>query len=84
MMSYYIISGGDGDVYINEFTNIESVLETITADEYGDTYYGDVSKLKFLTELKDLQNLDFYELIIIKAEVIVPKPKRVVQSFKIE
>ena len=83
-MSYYIISGGDGDVHCNKFADRASLLKAITADEHGDTYYGDISKLAFLTEFKDLQNLDAHEIIIIRAEVIVPKPKQVVQSFEIE
>ena len=83
-MYYYIISGGDGDIYISKYIEKQSVIDAITPDEHGNSEYGDASKLKFQGGLKNINNLGAHELIILKGEVIVPKPKQIVTSYEIE
>ncbi len=83
-MNYYIISGSDGNVHISRYLEKQSVIDAITGDEHGDSEYGDVSKLKFKGGLKNIQNLDAHELIILEGRVILPRPKRVVETYEID
>jgi len=83
-MNYYIVTNSDGDIRFQKYANASEVIEAITPDESGDSYYGDVSRLTFGTNLDNLDYMGERELIILKGEVIVPRPKDVVRSFEID
>ena len=59
----------------------EEVLERITPDEAGDTYYG--HGLRFLTKLPDLGEFSERDVVVLRGSIVVPTPKTVVQTFSL-
>ncbi len=73
----------DGDMSVSVVDEAE-LLKRITPDEDGETYYGDTS---FLSEQDLAKNGDpMYwskRLLIIRGEVVVPRPKKVVSAYEL-
>ncbi len=75
---YVIISSEDGEPSVKEMTK-EQVLKMFVPNEYGDYYYG---KREALSELPgDISNFD--GVVIIKGEIVVPKPRKVVTEYEL-
>lgn len=79
MKNYFVIhSDEDGEVTISNFTEEELLkeLEENTWETKG-----------FITTIsdtyQDLQNLDSDKLLIIKGEIVKPKPKNIVKSYEL-
>ena len=73
--SYFIIAGSEDGGCHMERVSKEECLQRISGDYYG-------SRRKILNRLpEDICN--FTDLVIIKGEIIVPKPKTVVTEYEI-
>lgn len=79
---YFVITGGDGEAFAEKVTE-EVLLKRITPDGNGNTYYG--KNPKYLEKLPDvLGHLDTDEVVIIKGEVVVPKPVVTVTQYTLD
>lgn len=73
---YFIISNNDGDTYIETATK-----EQITK-RLEEKYYGEEPMFKSDIERSDT-NYWGDNILIIKGEIVVPKPKKVVETFEV-
>ena len=80
---YYIIGCSDGVPYVTRYSTKQDVLDAITGDGV-DCDFGDASKIRFIDNLNNIDGLGEYDLVVIKAEVIIPKPVSVVKEWVIE
>ena len=74
-MNYLIIFSGEDGLSIEAVTK-EKLLDRITPDEFGCTYYGnDVNILDYLPKVIDqsFDNEPFNSMVIIKGDIVVPK-----------
>jgi len=84
MASYYVISLTDDGAYVTEYKTAEKLQEAITPNEFGESSFGD-GPLTFLTELpSSLTDYSERGELIIKGEIVVPKPKQVVLAYEVE
>ena len=81
-MSYFIISNSDGDTTVQQVSKDE-LLKRIQPDDGEDCcYYGCVG---FLEAIKEADTNYWGEnILIIKGEIVTPKPKRVIETFEID
>lgn len=84
-MSYFILkSGEDGTSIDGPFTEAE-VLQRITPDKHGDTYYGHTG---FHSAIPDSDKGywcdDGCKLLVIRGEIVVPTPKSKVVEWSLE
>lgn len=75
--TYFTISNSDGDTYVYEATK-ESLLKEL--DE------GDLSIDEILTEIPESNDTNYWggKTLIIKGEIVVPKPVTVVEKYELE
>lgn len=79
MKNYFLIhEDQDGDISIEQFDE-EKLLKRINDQE---DYYGTTGFMEKIEAL-DIINLDCNKLLLIKGEVIVPKPKEVVKRYEL-
>ena len=78
-MTYFVISGSeDGGCDMDALTK-EELLLRLKPDADGYSYYG---KKKVLSEPpEEIDN--FIDLLIIKGDIVVPKPKTVVKEWEL-
>ncbi len=76
MEQYFILNSSEDGISINGPLTKEQVL-----DRLDENYYGEVNFLN------DIPN-DFIDsgsgMVIIKGQIVLPKPKQVVQSYEVE
>lgn len=82
---YFLIRCGDDGTVVEELSE-ETLLERITPDKDGEGYYGD--ELTFLSKIpyndKGYWNTEAENsAVVIKGEIIVPKPINVVKKYKL-
>lgn len=70
---YFMLSNMDGDMSIQIFNNKESLLEEINDEE----------SQEYLREVKNIGEWG-YKKLIIKGSIVIPTPKKVVETFDIE
>ena len=72
---YFIVSNSDGD------TNVESVSKEELIKRLDEQYYGEV---EFLNEIED-EDTNYWgdSILIIKGEIAVPTPKKVIETYEI-
>lgn len=71
-MTYFLISNGDGDTYVQQYTQ-EELLERISHDE------------GFLKEIKDCDTNYWGGVpLIIKGEIVIPRPIETVTKLTID
>jgi len=73
--TYFIIHNGDGD------TNVDVLTREELTKRLNEEYYGDVGFLREITE-KDT-NYWGDALLIIKGEIIIPKPVKVIEEYEL-
>lgn len=81
---YFVIRGTEDGVRIDGPLPEAELLKRITPNpnEEGYTYYG--KELEFSDVMpKDFNYCDSSLLVIIKGEIVVPKPKQVVNTYEI-
>jgi len=78
MEKYYIINNSDGDTTVSEVTK-EELLKRINPE---DPYYGDKRFLQKIS--KNDTNYWGDNILIIKGNIITPKPKEKVVTYDIE
>ena len=82
-MSYFIISNSDGDTTV-EMVDKDELLKRIQPEDGEEDfcYYGRVG---FLAKIEE-NDTNYWggNILIIKGEIITPKPKKVVKTFDID
>jgi len=81
-MPYFIISNSDGQTSV-EKVDKQTVLDRIKKEDGEECcYYGEVG---FLSDIKD-EDTNYWgeNILIIKGEIIVPKEKKVIETYDIE
>ncbi len=80
MDNYFIISNSDGDTTVNQM-NKQELVEALSNDEgeEGTSYWGAVDFVKNLNE----NDTNYWggDILIIKGNIVVPKPKEVITSY---
>lgn len=80
---YFVISQFDTDANVDVYDKAGLLKELNEWKESGDEY-------DFIESLEELEELGFnpaewsYKRLIIKGTIIVPKPKKVIETFEIE
>ncbi len=77
METYFVITAGDGDTYIKQYTKDE--LLKALAEEY----WGDNTVFLDLTHSMDPDYWPENGMLIIKGEIVAPTPKDVVTAWDI-
>lgn len=81
-MTYFIISNSDGDTSVEQVDK-ETLVDRIKPEE-GEKfcYYGEVG---FMDKIKD-NDTNYWgnNILIIKGEIISPKPKKVVETYEVD
>ena len=85
-MSYFLLRSDEDGTTIEEIPKDE-LLERITPNEYNETYYG--YDLNFLSHIPANDKgywvgAKHNDVIIIKGEIIVPKPKNYITKYILE
>lgn len=81
-MSYFIISNSDGNTTVEQVDK-NTLLERIQPEEGEECcYYGRVG---FLNEINE-GDTDYWgdNILIIKGEIVTPKPKKVIETFEVD
>lgn len=82
MEKYFILKNTDDGIKVEMITK-EELLERITPDKHGYTYYGD--ERKFINYIP--KNVDGYfeedNIIIIKGDFVIPKAKKVIIEYEL-
>ena len=81
-MSYFIVTSNEGGTKVVQIA-FDELLERITPNKDGETYYGD--KPEFLSEVPEFEG-GYWQagnqaLLIIKGEIVVPKPVDVIKKY---
>ena len=87
-MSYLVLYSSEDGLNISHIKTKKELLEKITPDKDGYIYWGNFDSIKFLDRIPG----DFYrfkdyathELLIVKAEVVTPRPVEVVTKMDID
>ena len=82
---YFMIRNSDGDTHIEPLTR-EELMKRITPDEDGNTYYGHIDNITFLDAIPEDTDTNYWGegIIIIKGDIVTPRPKEVVKSLEID
>ena len=80
---YFVIIGSDdGGCTINEVTK-EELTNKLTPNKFGETFWGVLgSDFRILGELPD-DVCNFSGIVIIKGNIVLPKPKQTVTEYDI-
>jgi hypothetical protein len=90
MMGYFVISLSDDGLNIEGPKTQQELSKSIQPNPWGDTDYGDVEHIKFFDAMPkrwdDLREIEGYYqgLLIIKGDIVVPRPKQVATLFEID
>ena len=79
---YFIINNREGDTYVEQVTKKE-LVERIQPEEGEECcYYGNVG---FLDEI-DNSDTNYWDdnILIIKGEIVVPAPKKIVKTYDVK
>ena len=79
--SYFVFTGGDGEVSCDKIDKNELLKRLSTNNENGN-YYGNKKILIKFPEI--MCNLDLDQVVIIKGKIVIPKEKKVVTEYEIE
>ncbi len=82
-MAYLVMISDENGISTDWILDKEVLIERITPNERGDTYYGDNEPLNFLQAMPDKHNNGEYGIFIVKAEVCIPEPIEVRMAYKI-
>jgi len=81
-MSYFVISNSDGDTSIHSMSKDE-LLKDITPDKDGCTAFGGL--VEFLDNLDETDtNYWGNKVLIIKGEIVVPEPEKLIATYNVE
>lgn len=87
-MSYLVLYSTDDGLNITHIKTKEELLKKITPDKDGYCYWGDFEEIKFLdaipTDFYRFKDYSTNELLIVKAEVVTPRPVEVVTKMDID
>lgn len=75
---YFVLSGSEDGVYFDCITR-EEMLKRLTPDKWGGLYYGDKPIASEVPKSLDC----FTGLLIIKGEIVVPRPKTTVTEYEL-
>ncbi len=81
MRQFFVLTGGPDGIHFEGPITEGELLNRITPNEHGETYYGNIKV--FLSNIPDLDYMQPDELFIIEGEVVIPKAKQVVQEYKV-
>lgn len=80
-MSYFVITGEEDGIEIRSFKSNQNVVDHI------EEYYAGEKVLfldKFPDDMFELHRMDMKRIVIIKGEVITPKPVEVVKQYELD
>lgn len=83
---YFIIRNSDGDTHIEPVSK-EKLMKVISPDEDGNTYYGHIDNITFLDAIPENTDTNYWgsdKVLIIKGEIVTPKPKEVIKTYEID
>lgn len=78
-MAYYVITNSEDGLCVEEMDEQE-LLDRIIPDEDWEYYYGDAPKFVQSLDWEDTEGRE-NEMLIIKGEIVVPTPTKVVQTY---
>ncbi|SNS23026.1 hypothetical protein SAMN05446037_1006127 [Anaerovirgula multivorans] len=86
-MSRYFVIQNNADGVCIDSVDEKTLLERLRTDEQGESYYG--ADMEFLDYLPDIYAGSFMwgddnHVVIIKGNVVVPKPVKVVTEYTLE
>ena len=77
---YFVISNMDGDTIVQHLTK-EELLNALGSDEESNEFGPD---LGFIENLKKGDTNEWgYNILIIKGEIVIPKPKKIITAFDV-
>ena len=83
-MSYFVIHGSEDGIVVNEYTNKANLLNVINPNSEFDNM-NEYGRDNFLAKIPDDFNCTGdNDILIIRGEVIVPTPIKVVQQLEID
>jgi len=76
-MQYFVIHNGDGDTTVNSFTK-EELEKRLAEKHWGDD-------IQFLDDMPIQSDTNYWEtkFLIIKGDIVVPKPIEVVKLYEV-
>ena len=82
---YFVITNSDGDTHVTPVSK-ETLMKEITPDEDGNTDYGHIDNITFLDAIPENTDTNYWGsgILIIKGDIVTPKPKKVVETFEID
>ena len=82
---YFVIRNSDGDTHVEPMSK-EELMKGITPNEDGDTDYGHIDNVTFFDKIHEDNDTNYWGegILIIKGEVVTPKPKKVVETYEID
>ena len=82
---YFVITNSDGDTRVTPVSK-ETLMKEITPDEDGNTDYGHIDNITFLDAIPEDTDTNYWGegILIIKGEVVTPRPKEVVKTLEID
>jgi hypothetical protein len=85
MSKYFLFWFGEDGIGERTYETKEDLLEHLTPDGDGDTYHGYINDLNFIESFpEDRWDYTFGNFVIIKGDVVVPRPERVVTKLAID
>ena len=86
MVKYFLITSDEDGISINTCNDVGELRKYIEPDEDGEYWFGEP---KFFDKIPDLDKGYFWDdsgknAIIIKGNIIVPKPKKIVQEWEVD
>lgn len=82
---YFVITNSDGYTRVTPVSK-ETLMKEITPDDDGNTDYGHIDNITFLDAIPEDTDTNYWGegILIIKGEIVTPKPKEVVRSLEID
>lgn len=82
---YFVISNSDGDTHVTPMSK-EQLEKGIFPDDDGNTDYGHIDNITFLDAIPENTDTNYWGegILIIKGDIVTPRPKKVVETFEID
>ncbi len=85
-MSFFVITNSDGSTFVDKLTEEELLnrLKPEESDGKGKGWFSYYGMPGFVEKLKESETNSWgNKILIIKGEIIVPKPKKIVEEYEV-